>query len=62
MELETIITLITNNGFAIVMCLLLYAKINKQDEQHANEMSELSKAIENNTIALTKLSERLEKE
>lgn len=42
-------------GFPIVVCLLCFWYINKQSEQHKAEMDEVTKAIQNNTLALTQL-------
>lgn len=61
MEIKDIMELIANGCFPILMCFMLYKKIDKQDEQHAKETDALSKAIENNTIALVKLTENLKK-
>lgn len=56
MDIQTITNLITTVGFPIVMCGALFWKINKQDEQHKEEMAKITEALENNTIALTKLT------
>ena len=47
---------------AIVMCLLLYKRMDKQDEQHKAEMDKLTDALNNNTLALQELSLRLSKD
>ena len=70
MEMETILTAIGSFGFPIVMCIVVcfYVKyiIDKNNEQlekitlrHQEESKEMTKAIENNTIAITKLIEKL---
>ena len=70
MELNDILSAITTVGFPIVVCLIVmvYVKYisDKNSEQireitaeHKTEVAEMTKAIENNTIALTKLLERL---
>lgn len=70
MELNDILNAITTVGFPIVVCLIvmIYVKyiIDKNSEQikeitaeHKTEVAEMTKAIENNTIALTKLLERM---
>ena len=72
MEFDSIVQLISTIGFPIVCCLMMgwYIKyvsdadrteINKITEQHRNEMTEITTAINNNTLALTKLCERLER-
>lgn len=62
MDANSIITLISNLGFPIVCCGALFWKMNKQDENHKEELEGMTKALENNTVALTKLYERLEKD
>lgn len=70
MEFADILSAIGSFGFPIVMCLVVcfYVKyiIDKNSEQlneitkeHKAEVTEMTKAIENNTLALTKLLERL---
>lgn len=62
MDANTIIQLVGSLGFPIVMCGALFWRMVKSDEQHKAEMDKLSEAINNNTIALTKLSDNLDKE
>ena len=73
MEFADILSAIGSFGFTIVMCIVVcfYVKyiIDKNSEQlneitkeHKAEVTEMTKAIENNTIALTKLLERLSEE
>jgi hypothetical protein len=62
MDANTIIQLVGSLGFPIVMCGALFWRMVKSDEQHKAEMDKLSEALNNNTIALTKLSDNLDKE
>lgn len=62
MDANTIIQLVSSLGFPIVMCGALFWRMVKSDEQHKAEMDKLSEALNNNTIALTKLSDNLDKE
>lgn len=62
MDANTIIQLVGSLGFPIVMCGALFWRMVKSDEQHKVEMDKLSEALNNNTIALTKLSDNLDKE
>lgn len=62
MDANTIIQLVGSLGFPIVMCGALFWRMVKSDEQHRAEMDKLSEALNNNTIALTKLSNNLDKE
>lgn len=70
MEFDTILTAIGSFGFPIIMCLVVcfYVKyiIDKNNEQlekittrHQEESKEMTKAIENNTLALTTLIDKL---
>lgn len=70
MEYGTLLQAITTVGFPIVMCGVMawYVKyitdknreeIDELNKQHDDELSGITVAINNNTIALTKLCERL---
>lgn len=62
MDANTIIQLVGSLGFPIVMCGALFWRMVKSDEQRKAEMDKLSEVLNNNTIALTKLSDKLDKE
>jgi hypothetical protein len=55
-----ILTAISTVGFPIVVACAMFWKMNKQDEDHKAEMGKVTEAINNNTIALTKLIDKLE--
>lgn len=68
-----ILNAITTVGFPIVSCIVIawYAKytndnyrndMKEANSQHKDEMSQLSRALQNNTLALQKLCAMLEKE
>lgn len=59
MVVTEITQLISTLGFPIVCCIALFWKMNKQDENHKEEMSKMTDALNNNTVALTKLSDKL---
>lgn len=70
MDISTITTLIGSFGFPIVACLVMawYVKYqmdenNKQlseiRNEHKSEMNKVTTALNNNTIAINKLCERL---
>lgn len=61
MNYETVIQAITTVGFPIVMCLILYWHIQKQDENHKAEINKLSDAVSNNTLVLQKLCDILDR-
>lgn len=60
MDLSSIVNVIGSLGFPIVMCVMLYQRMDKQDEQHKEEMIKLTESLNNNTIALTQLASKLE--
>lgn len=62
MDANTIIQVVGSLGFPIVMCGALFWRQVKSDEQHKAEMDKLSEALNNNTLAITKLSDKLDKE
>lgn len=62
MDVNTLIQLVGSLGFPIVACGALFWRMVKSDEQHKEEMNKMSEALNNNTTALVKLTEKLEKE
>ena len=62
MDVGAVQTLIGNLGFPIACVVAMFIMWNKEREDHKNEMTEVTKAIENNTIAVTKLVEKLNNE
>lgn len=62
MDVNLLIQLVGSLGFPIVACSALFWNMVKSDEQHKEEMNKMSKALNNNTSALVKLTEKLEKE
>lgn len=59
MDVNSLIQLVSSLGFPIVCCGALFWKMVKTDEQHKEEMDKVTEALNNNTIALTKLSDKL---
>lgn len=59
MDANAIVQIISNLGFPIAMCGALFWYINKQLELHKEETHELKQSIDNNTLIITKLYERL---
>ena len=58
--LQTVINLIKDIGFPIAVCIAMFWLNNKQVEQHKEEMSKVTDALNNNTLALTELRDRLD--
>lgn len=70
MDIKVLLDAVSVVGFPIVMCLVFmyYVKyltdknaeqIERLQSQHKQETTEMTKAIENNTLALTKLIDKL---
>lgn len=62
MDVNVITQLIGSLGFPIVCCGALFWRMIKSDEKHQQEMDKMSDALNNNTLALTRLTEKLSKE
>ena len=59
MEISNVIlTAISTVGFPIVVSCAMFWKMNKQDDDHKQEMAKVTEAVNNNTIALTKLIDK----
>ncbi len=61
MDVTAITQIVSTLGFPIAMCIYLLYRDGKRDEAHKEEMAKMTEAINNNTIALTQLAERMEK-
>lgn len=59
MDFATIVSAVSAVGFPIVFCLILYKTMLDQNKQHKEESDKLTEAIHNNTLALTKLVDKL---
>lgn len=59
MDWQGIVNIVSSIGFPIVMCLLMGFYIKYITDEHKEEISQLKTALDNNTVALTKLIERL---
>lgn len=57
---SNVINLIGSIGFPIVMCLLMYKQMGDTTTQHKEEMSNVTQALNNNTIVLQKLTDKIE--
>ena len=58
--LQTVINLIKDLGFPIAVCIAMFWLNKKEVEQHKEEMSKVTDALNNNTLALTELRDRLD--
>ena len=49
MDVTVFAQLVGSVGFPIVCCIVMFKYITKQEDQHKQEMTEMAKAINNNT-------------
>lgn len=61
MDVNATTQLISSVGFPIALCVYMIYTMQKQSENHKSEINELSKTIENNTIAIVKLVEKIDR-
>ena len=59
MDPNVVTTIINNVGFPIATFFVCAGYINKQSDNHKEEIGKITEALNNNTVALTKLVERL---
>lgn len=62
MDLNTLVQLIGSLGFPIAACIACFWMLNKERDDHKAEMTKVTEAINNNTLALNTLVERLGKD
>lgn len=60
MDIAAIAQMISTVGFPIACCIIMFQALTKEQENHKQEMSAVTAALNNNTVALTKLSDKLE--
>lgn len=60
MDITAVTQLISNLGFPIAVCCIMFWYVYKVQKSHSEEIITLTTAIENNTIALTRLESKLE--
>lgn len=61
MDVSGIVQVVGSLGFPIAACIAVFWYLMKESENHKAEVTKLSEAIQNNTLALTKLCDELEK-
>lgn len=59
MDIQTILQAISTVGFPIVVSAAMFWKMNQQDEDHKAEMGKVTEAINNNTLALQRLVDKI---
>ena len=61
MDLDGISTIITTLGFPIFCVIYLFYSQTKERDEHAKEVKALSEALNNNTLALTQLTDYIKR-
>ena len=59
MDVETIINLVTTVGFPVAVCLATMYYIKYLNDQHKQEIDKLSEALQNNTLVMQRLLDKL---
>lgn len=59
MDISTIVQIVSSLGFPIACCVAMFWQNNKLNESHKEETTKLNEAINNNTIALNHLIDKI---
>ena len=59
MDGQVIINAISTVGFPIVMCIILLYIVNKQNEEHKEEMAKITASLNNNTLVIQHLTDTI---
>lgn len=60
MDINAIVSFISQLGVPVALLIAMFWLLDKERSDHKEEMKNLTTAINNNTIALTKLIERMD--
>ena len=60
MDISAIEQLVSTIGFPIAMCIYLLVYIRSFDKKYCEKLDSMAKAIENNTLVITKLMSLIE--
>ena len=60
MDVNAVTTAISTLGFPIVMCGAMFCYMLKEKDAHKEEMNSVTEALNNNTLILQKLCDRLD--
>ena len=58
-DIETIINLFSNYAFPVVCVVVLFVMWYRETEKHEAEMDKMTEALNNNTLAMQKLVDKL---
>lgn len=59
MDVSSIVTVVSQVGFPIAMCLVMAWYVKYTNDQHKEEIDKITEALNNNTLAVQKLCERM---
>ena len=59
MDLTQIASIISQLGFPIAVCIMCFWYIKKLNEDHKEEVKQLSEAIQNNTLVMQQIVDHL---
>ena len=59
MEINEMVSLLMNIGFPAFSAIVLYRELSRTREAHKEEMAKVTEALNNNTIVLNRILERL---
>lgn len=62
LDANAVTQLVGSLGFPIVACGAMFWKMNKQDQDHKEEMTKVTEAVNNNTEAIIRLTEHMKGE
>ena len=57
--MDSIINIIKEFGFPVACVIALFWQNNKLNEQHKEEMAQITQALNNNTVALIELKDKI---
>ena len=60
MDVSSIVAVISQVGFPIAMCLVMAWYVKYTNDQHKEEIDKITEALNNNTLAVQKLCERMD--
>ena len=55
MDINAIVSLVSNVGFPVAVCIALFFYMEKQNERHQQETDKLNETVHSNTKVLTEL-------
>lgn len=59
MDVQQIASLISSIGFPVVMCLLIFQRMDKQDTYHQEQIRAMTESLNKNTEAINMLKEKI---